>query len=102
MKTYELRTNNGDFGYQTETAFDYTPFKEQGGLPDVGDLLAVTRYEKGVGFRGTVTVSVDQKPFYDNRDESDIRSNPHNDGQITSGHKGHRIHRVVFPAISKY
>ena len=102
MKTYELRTNNGDFGLQTEAAFDYTPIKNQGGLPNVGDLLSVTRFERGVGFRGTVTVQVNTKPFFDDRAEKEIRSNPHNTGQVTHGHDGYKIHRVVFPSISKY
>tara|TARA_Y100000592_G_C5294208_1_gene232285 strand:- start:74 stop:382 length:309 start_codon:yes stop_codon:yes gene_type:complete len=102
MKTYKLRTNGENFGVGNACAFDFGTFKKQGGLPKVGDLLSVSKFVKGRGFMGTETWRVDTKPFYDNRDEVQIRNNPIVGAQIRHGHAGLRIHRVVFTRITRY
>jgi hypothetical protein len=100
MKTYSLRTNNPNFRNMTDCAFDYNTFKEQGGLPLVSDLLSVKVFDRG--FKETITLRVDSKPFYDKRSESEIRDNPYVSSQVEFGHPGQRVHRVVFRAVSLY
>jgi len=102
MKTYKLRTNNENFSNVTNAAFDYTTFKNQGGLPSIGDLLSVSVYAKGRGFLETVTFQVNEKPIYDTRDEVVIRDSPIISGQVEHGNAGYRIHRVILKNISLY
>jgi|TARA_R110000823_G_scaffold258035_1_gene379623 hypothetical protein len=102
MKTYKLRTNNETFSNVTEAAFDYTIFKNQGGLPSTGDLLSVSVYGKGRGFLETVTFQVNEKPIYDKRDEVVIRKSPIINSQVKYGNAGYRIHRVILKNISLY